>query len=562
MPDLRNFPRMRHPITIAASTLTIAALACTRSNAPGGAIILPLICAALMLVAPALDAAIFKRPALYRDMLRSPLTYLWLAFLSLLLVQWLNAGREALYDPTLQRWAYAPPAHPALPSAIHKRDALQMLAWFTPAAAISVALRAYPLSGRAAHRRLQLLIAPAALLAVASLGQWVGAKLGWIAHTPREGYFIWGFGYENHAGAFFILMQAAALHLLISPWCSHRGAREKSRPNGRSQLESWREATRTKRTIRYSTALHGLLTICCIIGAHLSEGRAAIILSWSLVLIAAAVFLRANWHRWHSTQRLQGTAIACITLLCVVFLIHGIFHDEINTELSTLRRKDNVGVIHQLLNSGLIHGRQQLRDITFELWKQAPWVGHGGWAGCYLIPLHANPGYTWNTGSANTHCDPLQILSEFGIIGFALLAAICVLLLRSPRRTPPILTTGLIALLLYSLIDLPFRHPAIIAAWFALASLQSSPGLPQPVRRSPDTPAGGSGRRRKPRAFTMLPRACFLAATCFLYVGSLRGVSVVALPLGQGRATPEFPTHILATASTTLHMNHHPEHIL
>ena len=73
------------------------------------------------------------------------------------------------------------------------------------------------------------------------------------------------------------------------------------------------------------------------------------------------------------------------------------------------------------------------------------------------------------------HNDPLQFLAEFGVVGsLLLLAAVVALawpvfrqrLVERPARLFALL--GLALVLVHSLVDLPFRCPAILFAWTAV----------------------------------------------------------------------------------------------
>jgi O-antigen ligase len=84
-----------------------------------------------------------------------------------------------------------------------------------------------------------------------------------------------------------------------------------------------------------------------------------------------------------------------------------------------------------------------------------------------------------SAGKANVHCDLLQFLTEFGIVGFGfMLAAVTTLILSlfplpkgvrvlSSRRDPLLImgVIGLSLVVVFSLIDLPFRCPAILCTW-------------------------------------------------------------------------------------------------
>jgi hypothetical protein len=78
-------------------------------------------------------------------------------------------------------------------------------------------------------------------------------------------------------------------------------------------------------------------------------------------------------------------------------------------------------------------------------------------------------------GRANVHCDPLQFLSEFGMIGvlcMALAVAVLVSSAVSARRGVLFIwvVSGIVAVFVHSLIDLPFRCSAILLEWCFLFS--------------------------------------------------------------------------------------------
>ena len=77
-------------------------------------------------------------------------------------------------------------------------------------------------------------------------------------------------------------------------------------------------------------------------------------------------------------------------------------------------------------------------------------------------------------GRANVHCDPVQFLVEFGVVGSLCMAAVVAILavgwLPGLRRSVLARWTGFgcLAVLLHSFIDLPFRCPAILLSWCTL----------------------------------------------------------------------------------------------
>jgi O-antigen ligase len=145
--------------------------------------------------------------------------------------------------------------------------------------------------------------------------------------------------------------------------------------------------------------------------------------------------------------------------------------DTVSEELSDLERSD---FIRYKLSK-----RVFLVDKALEIWADHPWFGVGGWGYRYLLGVYLEPDQ-WDLierGRANVHNDPAQFLAEFGLFGASmLLAAILALawpmvrghVWKHPIATMPLI--GLVAILLYSLIDLPFRSPAILYTWSVIAA--------------------------------------------------------------------------------------------
>jgi O-antigen ligase len=136
------------------------------------------------------------------------------------------------------------------------------------------------------------------------------------------------------------------------------------------------------------------------------------------------------------------------------------------------------------------------------MWQDHPGFGVGGWGFRYLLGWYIPPD-RWREigiGTANVHNDALQFLAEFGGVGAGLMAAAVVVLLAPVLKIRPwkkplplIALLGLCATVLHSMIDLPFRSPAILYSWLAILA-----ALPIIM--------GNSGRNdRRMRSPTSLP---------------------------------------------------------
>jgi O-antigen ligase len=133
------------------------------------------------------------------------------------------------------------------------------------------------------------------------------------------------------------------------------------------------------------------------------------------------------------------------------------------------------------LQYGLLHShadlRWQLYSDTLGMLQQH-WllgVGLGGWA--YWYPRFADPRMS-GIDPVYLHSDPYQIMVESGLLGTAILLITAGLVARTVIRAVrsshgmhvSILigaTSGVAALLVASLVDFPFRIPAIASAFVA-----------------------------------------------------------------------------------------------
>ncbi len=386
-----------------------------------------------------------------RSFFRDPVTYFGAAFLALLILQAWNTGRELVLDPAQFKWIYSPPPHAGWPSSFNRAEALEMLRWFFPACVLLAVLRSGLPGHRAGRLILRGLVYNAGLLALLGLAQFAdGTKsIFWI--QPMEDHFFASFGYANHAGAFFVLVLAVAVGLV---------------------LEQWKQGRIRSHPVRFV-----LLIVCaglCLAGATLSLSRASMLLSWGVAALGAGYFFVLCWGRAALAGRVNLILGLLAGLLAVVFVAAGPGRDVILREFRPAEeRYPDVPVVTRAESMEL------LIPAAVRIWRQHPWVGVGGWGFRYLLGLNV-PEERWAKivkGSANVHNDPLQFLVEFGLVGAGLLAALlAVLLFRAVRCaswTSPLFLFGMggVGLIgLYSLMDIPFRSPAILYTWLTMAS--------------------------------------------------------------------------------------------
>jgi len=384
--------------------------------------------------------------------------FFWFGLLFLLYagVQWWNAGRDIRFDSDAQRWFYTAPHNVFLPWAFTRPEAAQMLHWFFPAWAIGLFVRSPIISRRGAALLARGLLYGAALLVVCGAAQrvFVSSRLFW--RMPPDAVCFASFPYANHAAAYFLLLGAVAAGLF------YREIFRRDRPP--QAALSWRLA---------------LAMFLCLTGANLSLSRAGIILAWVLAAFVAGYGLLWGWRllRPVAKVRLAAATVAVLTVFC--FLVTGLAGSDIRQEFAVQHRP-----LHPLLPSLTamnldLSDRPRLIQAAWSVFLENPWYGVGGWGFRYLVPFHM-PREMWgylqnNPGRANVHCDALQFLVEFGLIGFGLLMAVLgamvlPLFRRGINRGAVFTMTcaGLGLVLVFGLIDLPFRCPALLWTWTAL----------------------------------------------------------------------------------------------
>ena len=396
--------------------------------------------------------------------LRDPVFYLGLIFITLLTLQGWNAGRVWFFDPGVERWDYTPPPRPGWPWAFSRDEAMEMLRWFVPAWAIVMTLRGSLLRSPTVFRLWRGLVAGAAVLAAVAIAQACegGAWLYGMDYVRAGGIrFFGGFGCENHAASFFLLMSALSAGLLM-----HDALRTETRGK-------WR---------RLAVSIPALLL--SLAAVFLTFSRGGILLAAVFVVTAIAYGMFNLWPRLTPPARVNLVAggFAILTLVAMAVIAFG--RGSVKVELGSL-----VGEIGMRTGAapGAMKDRTALATAAWETWKQHPVFGVGGW-GCRYLLYRSLPQPTvagdFPAGFANIHNDPLQFLAEFGLVGAAAMV-LAVLLLIAPCLRPVLGASGRVpfawtrpavffALLgaglvfVHSLVDLPFRCPAVLWSWCAV----------------------------------------------------------------------------------------------
>lgn len=381
--------------------------------------------------------------------IKDPIFYLGVAFLALLVIQWRNSGRSLVFDLAAWKWVYSDPPNPGLPSAVRTDEAAQMLCWFFPAWTLILGMRARLLSRSGVRFLFTAMVLNAAAISLFGIVQFLSGTRSMFWLIPIDAHFFASFGYSGHAGAFFLLMFSLCCGLVVDGLFD-----------------------RQRRIMRGELAVLLGATVLNFVGANLSLAVAPTALVWMLGAAVAVYVLVWTWLRLERVHRIHVligiVGVACLGYI-IIALIFRATPERVQASLWEIGRANVV--------CDKIIERIFLARAAVAVWLEAPWFGTGGWGFRYFFGIVLDPG-EWEligVGDANVHNDFLQFLAEFGVVGTLLLIGTCAGLLgpimRSGAWRRPIVllpTTGALIVLAYSLMDLPFRCPAVLYAWATL----------------------------------------------------------------------------------------------
>lgn len=404
----------------------------------------PLLIGALLLCfSPFLLERDRRRPFL-RRVLEDPTFWFGLGLMVVILCQWGNSNywvvlKEsggAELDRTPSKW---------FPWSINRSEAGEMLVWFFPAWVGILFVR------NLLHRKhvislLYLFAANSAVLACLGLLQLaVGAnKVLGVWEQPYEGFFA-SFGYANHAAAWFYL------NAFLAGGLTHN-AFIKKRPM--LQVFVWIG-----------------ISFLCIISAFMTLSRFGALISVVLLGVFLVIYLKYALLRSHGSGLLNVYIFSATVVLVGIVLFFCAGGGSLAKEMGGKALIGNNSVV-----SDDIGCRLQQVPAAWEMIKTYPVFGSGGWGCRWLVYIYI-PVDQWNAwlraGQANLHCDPLQFLAEFGLVGTCCMGLVIVVLVSSAASArrgvlSSWLAWGLGIVFLHSLIDLPFRCPAILLEWCLL----------------------------------------------------------------------------------------------
>ena len=271
-------------------------------------------------------------------------------------------------------------------------------------------------------------------------------QIYWSADFPGAMTFA-SFVYKNHGAEYLLLVLASACAL--AGWFYLRGLRrmEKSNPSG--------------------VLAFGAMFIAVAIVTSYARGATLTMLTYLLACIIGFVVHQLSLPKEHRRT----------PILVVMVFVFGYF---LNTGLEALQ----AGEAWERIKSGVTRqdlsweSREWASAATWEMIKDRPLTGAGAGSFEYVFPLYQQRDKRLGSGTMfwqQAHNDLLQFPAELGVIGCGLILAMLgwwfVPLIRSRFWKNPFsvcLTSGLIALLVYSWFDFPFQCPAVLVTWCAL----------------------------------------------------------------------------------------------
>ncbi len=387
-----------------------------------------------------------QKTSLRNNFLKDPLFWSGALFVLLLFYQWMNQA-GAVYVHILTKEFVFEPAKLAGPFSVERRLSKDVLLLFVPIWLMLLCVR--NIFSRDSNKQLLwAVLINALLLAVVGLVQ-VGFGLdkmfGFIEMNRKD--FIASFWYPNHAGAFFYFMYAVSIGMFF-------------------------DSIAKKKSV-YILILLGIsmLTFASVALATLSR---AAVLGVCLITASAFVVWVLQTHKRFSLERcLNVFLLGCVLLIFVAGALISFRGGAV------LREFDGSAALGKSLED-YDNSRGWQVDASISTFKDFPVFGVGGEGMRHFIFKYL-PQNQWGKirVSRAVHCDPIQFLAEHGAVGFLLMIVALGSVLFSWRRFvywrfkgfALMVAVGASLVFLHSLIDLPFRNPAVLWYWLLLLAL-------------------------------------------------------------------------------------------
>jgi len=391
-------------------------------------------------------------------LVRFPPFWLGLGLLGYLVIQWLNPAWE-FRSSAKSWWMEGIPHNEWLPTSTRtpfERYNLWRSFLIYGSAWLSVCALWIGMTRRKSLQILSgVLIGNAVILAIVGFAHRLSGetKVLWIRAFKDNSPFS-SFIYQNHGGAYFSLVAAVGLALVVWHFFEGRKRMARSTP----------------------AAVWGILSAILVFAVLFSFSRGAVITATVFAVSAVAAFavIRAANPVPSTTPRLVSVMLVLAFVAAAVFILRYVDFSMLEhrfREMATLKANDPS-----------VRSRVIARDASWDMFQHY-WLwgaGAGNFQYLFSIFISRYP-EEWQNGSIfwpHAHIDWLEIPIELGVPGVLLIASAfgwaCLRFFRWRAWQHPVAAMvflGCMQTLLHAAIDFPFQNPAVLSTWWVVLFL-------------------------------------------------------------------------------------------
>lgn len=412
---------------------------------------------AMLFPMPGAESAAEARENL-RRLLRFPVFWLGVALFALMLCQHLNPSREIilqgakwwkiLYHADHVSWL---PNGVLAPFGVDENrlcmNALRQMCVFGSAWLLLCALWCGVRSRRIRTWLMWALTLNAVLLSFFCLLRWTNnVSSDFLGYKTGAASFFGVFSYKNHAAEFFVSSFALAVSLALTAW--------------RRNSENFRKSG--------AHVLLAALSLFLWISALCTASFAGIAEAAAWMLAVPALMLCSGLMR-------RGARIAVASVGLLIVGLAGVWFATADMDATWKKAEAKF----TLMKKEQIDDRAPLRELSWTMFTRSPERERFGWgAGSYRwiapsfqrqMPEFLNKKGTLKTRTEYAHCDPMQMLAEWGAVGAGIFFAgvlwffaFAAWNVRRWRVPSVALLCGIVLFIAHSLMDFVSYNPALL----------------------------------------------------------------------------------------------------
>ena len=363
------------------------------------------------------------RERAWEDMRQDPLVWIGCGFLILMAIPFVNTGLCPVCDyPQIVAGASPKPPVPYLPFCVNRSEHFHVFLWFLAAITAMIAVK-HCLVKSGKRLLIEILVWNGVALGALGLVQQGFGAPGPLWQPLRQASnldFFSTFGYANMAGSYFSSLFILALGL----W-----RRRLDETRAEDRVHTTNDDTKEIAERDRFWHRHYLMIPAAIlyIAALNTYSRAAILISSLAAILIFAHTAVMTLARMERARRVKTSALFVLLIIAIAVLATVFTPKRIRSEINSLGATE---VINRVGGRSEYHSQ-----LAVDLLWENPLFGCGGWGYKHFsaprVPETVSKWwkYSWSVGGANVHNDYLQFLCEHGIVGFACLASMFLLLL-------------------------------------------------------------------------------------------------------------------------------------